>query len=64
MGPEIAQDRERDVDTLSPGFKARDVISQNTQDLGVVGREKVLQFLIGGQLARSDRCKGSREKSE
>ena len=64
MGPEIAQDRKRNVDPLGPRLETGDIVGQHTQDLGVELREKVLQFLIRGELARSDRCERRWEESQ
>lgn len=62
--PEITQHGERGFDPLSPCLKAGKVVSQNTQDLGVMCREEVLEFLVGGKLTRSDRCESCREKGQ
>jgi hypothetical protein len=64
MGPEVAEDRKRNVDPLGPRLETGDIVGQHTQDLGVELREKVLQFLIRGELARSDRCERRWKESQ
>lgn len=55
MGPEIAQYGEGEVVSPGPGLQARNVVGENTQDLGVGGGEEVAKFLVRRQLPGSDR---------
>jgi hypothetical protein len=60
MGPEIAQYRERYIDAASPCFETRKVVCKNTQNLGVMRLEEILELFVGSELARSDRCERCR----
>ena len=64
MGPEIAEDRKGNVDPLGPRLETGYIICQHTQNLGVEFREKVLEFLVRGKLASSDRCERCWQKGQ
>jgi hypothetical protein len=46
MRPEITENWIGNVDALGPCLEARYIVCQHTQNLGVVFREEVLEFLV------------------